>query len=107
MIRAMIRYKDENEVREEFVHHVKNLVDYWDKCETTQDRLGGLAFSILSTIDGCSMAIPGFILAPLPHPEDKQYHLECGDKYCYAENHNSNVVCDIAGSLHDTFSRIR
>jgi len=95
-----MREYTEEEVREQFLDHVRMLIDYWDKVntETTKDKLEGLAFSICSTIDGCAMDLPGFILAPLPHESDKQYHIDNDENY-YPENKEAN--CDIAGSLHE------
>ena len=95
----------EEEVRNQFLDHIRMLVDYWDKetsKQTQRERLDGLAFSILSAIDGSSVSLPAFILAPFSHEEDKKFHIEKGENY-YPENHNSNVKCDIAGSLHDLY----
>lgn len=99
------RQYTENEVRKQFLDHVRMLVDYWDKetsRETTKKRLDGLAFSILAAIDGSSVSLPSFVLAPLPHENNKQYRINNKENY-YPENHDSNVKCDIAGSLHDSF----
>lgn len=100
----MSKEKSVEEIREEFLSHVHNLVDYWNNVDerSTKEKLSGLAFSILSTLDGCSAELPSFIVAPLPHEDDKQYHINNGDDY-YPENHNSNVNCDIAGELHELF----
>lgn len=99
----MSREKTVEEVREEFLAHVKVLIEVWNKNDMSKEEcLSGLAFSILSTIDGSSMALPAFILAPLPHESDKEYHMEDDENY-YAENHNSNVKCDISGYLHELF----
>lgn len=103
----MAREKTREEVRDEFMDHVRMLVDYW--AETTphdgrqylcRDRISGFAHSLLTTIDGCSAGVPGFILAPAPHPEDKKYHQEEGSDW-YPENHESDVKCDIGGGLHE------
>jgi hypothetical protein len=102
------------EVRKQFLEHIWHLTDYWNKAERAgdqKDRLEGLAFSILSTLDGSSVAIPGFIvapdapkfiLAPIAHETDKEYNKEQGENW-YPENHNSNVKCDIGGTLHELF----
>lgn len=94
----------EEETRNAFLHHIRELVDYWDAAdkETTKEKLNGLAFSILVALDGESLALPAFIVAPSPHEEDKQYCIDNNENY-YSENHNSDVKCDIAGSLHDQF----
>ena len=94
----MSKEKTEQEVREQFLNHVRMLVDYWEKetsKQTLRERLDGLAFSILVAIDGENVDLPPFILAPIPHEEDKQYRIDNGEDY-YPENHNSNVKCYIA-----------
>jgi len=99
----MSREKTVEEVREEFLEHIRGLVNYWDGVEnyTTKDKLQGLAFSILTTLDGCT-DLPSFIVAPLPHKDDKQYKIEEDENY-YPENHNIDVKCDIAGDLHELY----
>ena len=100
----MSKEKSEDEIRNEFLSHVRHLVKYWGnlKDKNCEEKLSGLAFSILSAIDGSSVNLCGFILAPCPHEDDKQYHIDKGDDY-YPQNHESNVKCDIAGSLHELF----
>lgn len=100
----MSREKTEEEVRDEFLNHIRGLVVYWNKVDDRdcEEKLSGLAFSILAALDGCSGGLCGFIVAPSPHEDDKQYHIDEGRNY-YAENYNSDVKCDIAGGLHDLF----
>ena len=46
-----------DEMKTHFLNYIHDLVDYWeheDRAPTTKDKLEGLAFSILSTIDGDS-----------------------------------------------------
>ena len=100
----MSKEKTEDEVREEFLAHIRMLVKYWN---TQPDRdcegkLNGLAFSILAMLDGCSTDICGFIVAPHVHEDDKQHCIEHGEDY-YPQNHESNIKGDIAGGLHDLF----
>lgn len=95
----------EEEIKEHFLNHVRMLVNYWDKdvpVQSQSERLSGLAFSILSAIDGYSGALPAFILAPSPHKDDKKFSIDCAENY-YPQNHKSNIKCDIAGSLHGSF----
>jgi len=71
--------------------HVWGMIDYWDKLEpmpagaeeprTQKDRMSGLAFSILSMLDGSSMDIPAFLVTPMPHESDKEYHQEEGTNW--------------------------
>jgi hypothetical protein len=94
-----------DEVKEMFLQHVKALVQYWagglvgDK--PAAERLDGLAFSILATIDGSSAVLPAFILAPMPHSGDKDYNLSHGENW-FPEA--PDVECDIAGTLHDCYA---
>jgi len=89
-----------DEVRAKFLSHVNHLVKYWAELpdQTDFDKVEGVAFSILAAIDGCAMALPGFVLAPCPHKDDKQFHIDNGEDY-YPRIPNSNH--DIAGSLHE------
>ena len=99
------RQYTEEEVKKQFLDHVRTMVKYWENEPTTQtlkDRLEGLAFSILVAIDGRSSSLPSFILAPLPHENDMQYAIDLKENY-YPQNNESNVKCDIAGTLHDSF----
>ena len=94
-----------HEIRDNFLEHIRFMVKYWEaesRAITSKDKLEGLAHSILCAIDGCTMALPPFILAPLPSPEDKQFHIDNGENY-YPENHDIIVNADIAGSLHELF----
>lgn len=89
------------EVRDMFLKQVRDLVDYWEtesRFKTSREKLEGLAFSIMSTIDGCSLTVPGFVLAPSPHPDDAAYHREQGENWFPA---GPKTKHDIAGSLHD------
>lgn len=102
----MTKEKTTDEIREEFLAHVWHLIEYWenlnDGANSSQDKLEGLAFSMLSTLDGSSAALPGFIVAPMPHETDKAYHIQQGEDY-YPYNDPETVQADIAGSLHETF----
>jgi hypothetical protein len=90
----------EEEVREMFLKHLWGLVDYWatvegkDSPKTVRDRLSGLMHSTLTTLDGCSMGLPGFEVRPHPHESDKDYHQERGENWFPDD-------VDIGGSLHE------
>lgn len=100
----MSREYTEEEIRNKFLDYVWNLVEYWKKVDGKDwgERMEGLAFSILSTIDGSSISLPSFILAPDPHPDDKEYHIKKGENY-YPENYELDVKCNINGGLHELF----
>jgi hypothetical protein len=93
-----------DEVRNNFLDHVRGIVEYWNDesrvKSSTKERLEGVAFSILVALDGGSAGLPGFVVAPSPHPDDKDY--------CKMEGENwypkaPVVKCDIAGCLHELF----
>lgn len=93
----------EDEVREKFIDLVWSYIRYWENLpdKTCNERVEGLAFGMLVILDGES-TLPGFIVAPRPHPGDKDFHKSEGGNW-YPENHESGVVCDIAGCLHELF----
>ena len=89
-----------DEVREKFLSQAWALVEYWNQQpQTKRDCLVGLLHSIFVILDGESV-IPGFLVAPRPHPDDKEYNRLNGHNW-YPDNSETNVLCDIAGSLHD------
>jgi hypothetical protein len=94
----------EDEVRNMFLDHVWRNIDYWmneSRVASERERMQGLAFSILVSLDGAS-GLPKFIVAPDPHPTDRAHHQDQDDNY-YPSNENSSVVCDISGGLHEAF----
>lgn len=94
----------QEEIRSRFLAHVWSLVRYWgghDGSNVEKDRpkdecLEGLAFSLLSAIDGSAMALTAFSLMPIPDESDEQFMKENG------ANWYPNDV-DIAGGLHELF----
>lgn len=104
----MSREKTSDEVRIELLKHIKVMVEYWDAIPniTSKEKLDGLAFSILNTLDG-GTHLPSFIVAPIPHHEDKQFHINEESNY-YPENHEieDKIKCDIGGSLHEHYGRV-
>lgn len=88
------------EAREQFLGHVKQLVQYWES-ETgythTKDKLSGLAFSMLVLIDGRS-SMPAMDIVMRPHHEDKQYHIDNGDDYF-----EDGTVINDDSMLHEMF----
>lgn len=96
----VLEYTQE-EVRKIFMDKIKSIINYWnnESCNV-KDKLEGLTHSILSVIDG-STDLPKFILAPDPHPTDKDYHISKSKRF-FPEN-KSVVSCDISGYLHEIF----
>ena len=94
-------YTDE-ETRERLLDHIWAMIDYWNREErrtTARSKLEGLAFSILSALDGSCVGLPGFVVAPRPHPDDEDYLRSQGENWfprCESEH-------DLAGVLHEEF----
>lgn len=93
----------EEEVRVRFLEHVWRLIRWWGghdgsnvEDQSTDERLEGLAFSLLAVIDGSAMMLPGFSLTPVTDESDEQYMKDNGANW-----YPSDV--DVAGSLHELF----
>lgn len=80
-------YTDE-EILNKVMAHIWSLIDYWDEVENrpSREKITGAVFSILSMLDGCSTELPGFLIAPRPHEDDKDYLVDQGENY-FPENH--------------------
>lgn len=102
------RQLTEKEVREKFLRYLIDIAIYWDKVEgkTSLEKINGAIFSTLAALDGESADLPAFIVAPYPNPTDKEY-CKGNDENWYPENNDTKVICDIGGSLHDNFNRMR
>lgn len=94
----------EEEVRAMFLEHIWDLVRYWERTappQSTADRLAGLAFSILSMLDGSSTELPAFRVVCNPHPSDEAFCKEQGENWFPAG-------VDIGSfSLHENFHRYK
>ena len=98
----------EDEVRNRFLEAVRNIANEWAHYELRTDRYEGeteaewrcrgTAFSIMVLLDGGHGDMPGFVVAPSPHPDDKEFHKSEGDNW-YPKS--PEVKCDIAGCLHE------
>ncbi len=93
----------EGEVREEFLKKVWQTIGYWSSVEgiSCREKMEGLAFSMLVILDGESMGMPGFVVSPHPHPDDKKFFQEKGESW-YPQ-YLAEEACDIAGGLHELF----
>jgi hypothetical protein len=91
------------EIQEIFLKQLWTLVDYWDKepiYKNQRERMIGLVFSVLSTIDGCGY-LPRFNLIPDPHPSDKEYNISIGNNYF--PDCTVDITNNISGTLHDNW----
>lgn len=98
----MTHYTEE-EVRLKFLQKAKAITQYWATTKdggTTKERIEGAIFSLLNVIDGGSQ-LPGFDLVLRPHPDDKEYFTQMGEKY-YQDGMN---ICD--GGLHSQFINLK
>ncbi len=98
----MPRAYTEEEVREKFIDHINALVNHWNAAKgSTKEKLEGLAYSILVTIDGDACDLPHFKLVPCPHPDDKQHYIDNDEDYFPDEEEDISI----SGSLHEEFCK--
>jgi hypothetical protein len=73
------------EARDRFLDYLRTIAHYWagpmPTERTVQERLDGLAFSILAAIDGCSPELPALDISLSPHPDDKAYCESGGENW--------------------------
>jgi len=102
-----------DEVREKFIEHCLHMAKYWAEVKDparigseseVHARCEGVVFSILSALDGCNAALPGFIVAPDPHPDDTDFNISQGNNYYPRSEPSAN---DIAGSMHELISKVK
>jgi hypothetical protein len=105
-----------DEVQEKFLRQVWRYISYWEResrAETSQAKMEGLAHSILSMIDGSNIGLPAWILAPLPHADDKAYNQANGEKYFPINKRSKKtgnpvgVKSDIGGNLAYQLYRVK
>lgn len=86
------------EAREKFLKHIWGLIQFWADAKVDNDleKMEGLAFSILSSLDGTSMELPAYQVIPCPHPNDEEFHRVRGNNW-YSDD------IDIGGELHSNF----
>lgn len=74
----------EEELRDIILQHIRGLVKYWARLPaemTLEERCDGVAFSILTMLDGATVGIPSIDLVFRPHPSDKAFHIEEGENW--------------------------
>lgn len=101
----MSRQYTRDEVREQFLKKVASYAKYWEnesRAVTVREKLEGLAFGMLVILDGGCPDIPGFLVIPNPHPEDKDYHISEGEDYFpFSKSIKDVRANDIGGGLHE------
>lgn len=89
------------EIRKMFLDTLHMQVSYWTSLKKpTKETCEGLVHSILCIFDGVNAGLPAFAIAPLPHKDDMNYHIEEGSNY-FPPNHDKNIKGDIGGNLHE------
>jgi hypothetical protein len=85
------------EVKAAVLTHVASIVDYWEREERApelRDKLEGVAFSILTMLDGSAATLPAFLVMTAPHPDDTEFAKSRGENY-FPDR------LDIGGDLHE------
>ena len=104
------------EMREFLLRHVWALIQYWGSHDNAviqqpkaeAERLQGLAFSILTMLDGESLEIPGFLLIPNVAAEDKEYYEKRGECWWPPSKDGDEIALsvDVGGALHEQFHNV-
>lgn len=85
------------EVRDRLLDHICLAIDCWDKQQPDKrGAMEGLAFSILTALDGATTHLPAFLVTPMAHPADTEYHKAEGENW-YPEDRPD------LGMLHEHF----
>jgi len=94
------------EVREQFFQYLHTMIRYWSSIgeRNVEEKMSGFVHSLLTTFDGCSGGMPGFLVCPSCHPDDPEYHRENGENW-YPANENAEMECEISEGqmLHDAW----
>ena len=76
----MPRALTDEELRDKLLDHFRSIARHWSTVKiedeqqgSLQSRIDGAIFSVLSTLDGCTLGIPPFDLVAQPSVDDKQY----------------------------------
>ena len=79
----MCKAKKVEDVREELLDQIRAYIGFWinTKDQTEEQKLVGLAFSILNIFDGTSACLPAMDIVLRPHEDDKEYNKENGDDW--------------------------
>jgi hypothetical protein len=100
-----------DEVTDKFLKHIKAMEKYWEGLpnKSSEEKLNGLAFSILVLLDGGAGFMPSFIVAPSPHEEDKDFCINEEKTNYFPENHQieDKIKCDISGGLHELYAKLK
>jgi len=104
----MSREYTTEEIRATFLAHIREQIRLWATTDVpVEDKLEGMAFSILALLDGCA-CLPRFIVAPCSSEDDKAFNIEDDSNY-FPVNNDASLLAkgNIAGSLHEDLHRVR
>lgn len=97
-----------DEIRAMFLRHVWEMIDYWDSEKPDKrEAMEGLAFSLLTALDGGLIQLPPFLVIPSSQPEDKEYLRSQGENWFPPFVVGDPEPCDIGGGLHEHFHNAR
>lgn len=87
----------EDEIKEKLIKHFWFLLEYWEDLpdKTTHERMSGMLHSLLASLDGSSMEVPGFKIIPIGSKENTEFHKKFGENWYPEED------IDIGGGLHE------
>lgn len=78
----MSRAYTKAEMRDLFVNEVLARARYWATVKRSdEDKLLGLAHSVLVILDGLASGMPAFEVIPVPHESDEAYHRKNGSNW--------------------------
>lgn len=88
------------ELQQRLLYHFRSLAKYWAKQhpDSAEDACNGMAFSVLTFLDGCTGDMPSVELIARPHPDDKQYHIDNGEDWI-----EDGTVINTGGYLHELY----
>lgn len=92
----MSRQYTREEMQRMFLDSIEDAVRYWACSKPTKDlpveeKLDGLAFSILCMLDGVNCGLPAFEVYSAPHPTDKAFCQEEGSNWWPDEKDGVNL----------------
>lgn len=97
------RQYNQEEVRDLFLKKAKQIAYFWaneSRANDPLEKIEGAFHSLFATIDGCSCGLPGFVLVPVGHEGDADWHRSQGENW-FPRQDESLLVCDIGGFLHE------
>ena len=99
----------EDECKELFLQHCRAHVRYWqdlyrNQGKDAEEAIEGAVHSVLSTLDGCSLSIPGFLIIPYLQQDDHDYMVAQGERPWPVTDETAIAnLTDIGGDLHQYF----